>query len=376
MLDQTAELGGAELSLFSEVTNLPHEITVLLFEDGPFREMLENSGVNVRVIQASASAMVVRRESGMLAILTSLPAVIRLVLDVTAQARTCDVVYANSQKAFVVGIFAAAISGRPLVWRLRDVLSAAHFSATLRRIAVMLANWKASRIIANSVATGDAFVAVGGNAKKVSVAYPGIDEAPFAGIDAAAIAAIRAEIGAGGAKLIGVFGRLSLWKGQGVFIDAIARLPGTTGVIVGGPLFGHEAFAAELSDKVAALGLQDRIRFLGFRNDIPLLMTAMDIVVHSSIAPEPFGRVVVEGMLAGKPMVASAAGGVLEIIEHGKTGWLYEPGNAVALADTLQMVLDNQAQAGTIAAAGRLRAQTTFTIPATVRQIEDALQRI
>jgi glycosyltransferase involved in cell wall biosynthesis len=67
---------------------------------------------------------------------------------------------------------------------------------------------------------------------------------------------------------------------------------------------------------------------------------------------------------------------VLEIIEHGKTGWLYEPGNAVALADTLQMVLDNQAQAGTIAAAGRLRAQTTFTIPATVRQIEDALQRI
>ena len=376
VLDQTAELGGAELSLFSEVTNLPHEIAVLLFEDGPFREMLEEARVNVRVVQASSSAMTVRRESGVFAILTALPAVIRLVRNVAAQAKACDVIYANSQKAFVVGIFAAAISGRPLVWRLRDVLSAAHFSATLRRIAVMLANWKAARIIANSAATGEAFVSVGGIAKKVSVAYPGIDEAPFAGIDTAAIAAIRAELGTGDAKLIGVFGRLSLWKGQGVFIDAIAKLPNTIGVIVGCPLFGHEAFAAELSEKVAALGLADRIRFLGFRNDIPLLMTAMDIVVHSSIAPEPFGRVVVEGMLAGKPMVASAAGGVLEIIEHGKTGWLYEPGSAAALADTLQGVLSNQAQAAAIAAAGRSHAQKTFTIPATVRQIEDALKLI
>jgi glycosyltransferase involved in cell wall biosynthesis len=376
VLDQTAELGGAELSLFSEVTNLPHESSVLLFEDGPFREMLQKSGVNVQVIQASSGAMTVRRESGIFVILAALPAVIGLVLNVAHQAKAYDVIYANSQKAFVVGIFAAAISGRPLVWRLRDVLSAAHFSATLRRIAVMLANWKAARVIANSTATGDAFVSVGGKAEKVSVAYPGIDEAPFAGIDDAAIAAIRAEIGAPDAKLIGVFGRLSLWKGQGVFIDAIAKLPGAIGVIVGGPLFGHEAFAAELTEKVAALGLGDRIRFLGFRKDIPLLMTAMDIVVHSSIAPEPFGRVVVEGMLAGKPMVASAAGGVLEIIEHGKTGWLYEPGSALALADTLQMVLDNQAQAATIAETGRLHAKETFTIPATVRQIEAALKLI
>jgi len=376
VLDQTAELGGAELSLFSEVTTLPHQSRVLLFEDGLFREMLENAGVDVRVIQASSGAMAVRRESGPFAILTALPAVIRLIMSVAAQARAYDVIYANSQKAFVVGVFAAAISGRPLIWRLRDVLSAAHFSATLRRIAVTLANWKAARVIANSTATGQAFVSVGGKAEKISVAYPGIDEAPFAGIETAAVAAIRGELGAGDAKLIGVFGRLSQWKGQGVFVEAIARLPGTIGVIVGGPLFGHEAFASALLEKVTALGLADRVRFLGFRQDIPLLMTAMDIVVHSSIAPEPFGRVVVEGMLAGKPMVASAAGGVLEIIEHGKTGWLYEPGNPAALADSLQLVLDNQAQAATIAAAGRLHAQKTFTIPATVRQIEAALRRI
>ncbi len=375
-LDQTAELGGAELCLISEVTHLPHEASVLLFEDGALREMLAAAGVKVEVAQASSGAMKVRREAGMLAIFTALPAVIRLVLTVARRAKACDIIYANSQKAFVVGVFAAVIARRPLVWRLHDVLSADHFSATLRRIVVLLANWKASRIIVNSLASGEALAAVGGNPARISVAYPGIDEAPFAGITETATAAIRAEFGAGDAPLIGVFGRLSLWKGQAVFIDAIARLPGAFGVIVGGPLFGHEEFAAELYQKVAALGLEKRIRFLGFRSDIPALMTAMDIIVHSSISPEPFGRVIVEAMLAGKPMVASAAGGVLEIIEPGKTGWLYEPGNVVALADTLQMVLDNQTQAATIAAAGRLHAQKTFTVMATVKQIDDALNLI
>lgn len=373
-LDQTAELGGAELSLFSEVTHLPFEASVLLFEDGAFREMLQTANIKVEVLQASLGAMTVRRESGMFAILFALPAVIGLVLTVAKRAKAYDIIYANSQKAFVVGIFAAALSGRPLVWRLRDVLSADHFSATLRRIAVSLANWKARRVIANSVATGEAFVSVGGAADKVSVAYPGIDEAPFSQVDQKAIDAIRAEINAGSAPLIGVFGRLSAWKGQAVFIDAIAELTDAIGVVVGGPLFGHEAFAAELSEKVKVQGLSERIRFLGFRKDIPALMTAMDIIVHSSIAPEPFGRVVVEGMLAGKPMVASAAGGVLEILEHGRTGWLYEPGNPQALAATLRSVLTDKVATAAIARAGQDHARETFTVAATVRQIEAALK--
>lgn len=372
-VDQTAQLGGAELSLFAEVTNLPHESSVLLFEDGPFREMLEVAGVKVEVVQA-AGALTVRRESGIVKGLLALPALLRLILAVAARAKAYDIIYSNSQKAFVVGAFASAISGRPLVWRLRDVLSASHFSAILRRAAVLLANWKAKQIIANSRATGDAFVAVGGKAERISVAYPGIDEELFTNVSTDEIASLRAEVGSGNAPLIGVFSRLSLWKGQAVFIDAMAKIPGAVGVIIGGPLFGHEAYETELREKVAALGLEDRIRFLGFRKDIPALMAAMDIIVHSSIAPEPFGRVVVEGMLAGKPMVASAAGGVLEILEHGKTGWLYEPGDAAALAKTLWLVLENEAQTAMIAQAGQLHARATFTVRATIDQICNALR--
>ncbi len=307
----------------------------------------------------------------MLTVFFALPAVLRLVLTLARRTKEYDLVYANSQKAFVVRIFAAAIARRPLVWRLRDVLSADHFSANLRRIVVFLANWKARRVIANSVATGEDFAAVGGNAALISVAYPGIDEAPSAGIDEGAIAAIRAEIGAGDPKLIGVFGRLSLWKGQRFFIAAIARPPGE---IVGGPLFGHEAFAAELTEKVAALGLEDRIRFLGFRKNIPLLMTAMDIIVHSSIAPEPFGGVVVEGVLGGQTDGCKCGRQRAEILEQGKTGWLYEPGNPDSFAAAQQLVLGDMVQDAAIARAGQMHARETFTVTATVKQIEAALR--
>ncbi len=371
-VDQTAELGGAELSMFAEVTHMPHDCSVLLFEDGPFRAMLAKANVPVEVVSALQKGLTVRRESGALAILGSLPGVIRIVRVVAAKARQNDVIYANSQKAFVVGALASALTGRPLVWRLRDVLDASHFSALLRRVAVLLGNWKASRVIVNSVATGKAFTAVGGDARKISVAYPGIDEAPFLAVSAETIAKLRAEI-APGAALIGVFGRLSNWKGQAVFIDAIARLPDAIGVIVGAPLFGEEAYAEALHRQVEALGISGRVRFLGFRSDIPALMRSMDVIVHSSIAPEPFGRVVVEGMLSGNPVVASAAGGVLEIIENGKTGWLCKPGNATALAQTLQTVLTDKMQTTAIAAAGQAHARATFTINATVKQICDAL---
>ena len=311
-----------------------------------------------------------------MAVALALLSVISLVRTVSARARGYDVIYANSQKAFVVGVLASVLSGRPLVWRLHDILDTSHFSSTLRRIVVFLANWKAKRVIVNSAITGRVFALAGGDATRVSIAYPGIDAEPFGAVSSDVIAATRAELGAGTSPLIGLFGRLSRWKGQAVFIDAIAQLPHAVGVIVGAALFGEEAYAAELFRKVEALGLTGRIRFLGFRNDIPALMRSVDVIVHSSIAPEPFGRVVVEGMLAGTPVVASAAGGVLEIINNGKTGWLYEPGDVDALSKTLRTVLENLAQSARIAAAGQEHARATFTVAGTVKQIDEALRTL
>ena len=122
-----------------------------------------------------------------------------------------------------------------------------------------------------------------------------------------------------------MFGRLAAWKGQHVFIRALAGVPDLHAVIVGGALFGEEAYEADLKRLCAELGVADRVHFLGFRRDIPRLMRMMDLIVHASTAPEPFGRVLVEAMLARTPLIASRAGGALEIVQDRVSGRLVAP---------------------------------------------------
>ena len=372
-LDQTAELGGAELSLFAEVTNLPHKASVLLFQDGRLREMFEAVNIPVEVLASAAVTQGVKKASGLLSVLAAVPAVSRLVLAVAARAKKHDLIYANSQKSFVVGALAAALTGRRLVWRLRDVLDETHFSVALIKIVVRLANWKANCVIANSESTRRAFGQAGGDVSRACVAYPGIDERPFAAVTDAEVAAMRAALGSGDAKLIGVFGRLSAWKGQDVFVEALALVPGTVGVIVGGALFGEEAFELALREKIVALGVQDRVRLLGFRDDVPVLMCSMNVVVHCSVAAEPFGRVVVEGMLAGKPVVASKAGGVMEIVEEGVTGKLVDPGDVLGMAVAIKRAAAGGTEVDFEVRAARAKAIELFTIRALTQQIQAAL---
>lgn len=372
-VDQSAELGGAELSLFQQVISSTFPLGVLLFEDGPLAGMLAEAGVEVDVIHGAAGTIKVRRESGLLPAFTAIPAVLALCWGVWRRARKYDLIYANSQKAFVVSALAALVAGRPVVWHLHDILTAAHFGKFLRRFAVRLSNLTARWVIANSNATAAAFRSLGGRADRLSVVHQGIDEAPFLALQAAEVAALRASLGGGSLSLVGVFGRLAPWKGQALFLQALAQLPNVIGVVVGEALFGEAAYADELHAKVAAMGLSGRVRFLGFREDIPLVMSAMDVIVHTSIAPEPFGRVVVEGMLAGKPVIASGAGGVLEIIEHGKTGFLYEAGNAAALAGTIAKVLAEPEMASAVATAGHAHARQNFSARASIDNISETL---
>ncbi len=373
-VDQSAELGGAELSLIEVLAQLPFSASVLLFEDGKLVGRLAQAGVAVEVVGSAVARIEVRRESGILAAARSLPAVLALAWSVAKRARGYDLIYANSQKAFVVCALSTLIVRRKLVWHLHDILTAEHFGRFLRRFAVRLANWRADWVIANSQATAAAFENLGGGARRLSVVHQGIDEAPFAAVSRDEVAALRTELGVGPArKLLGVFGRLAAWKGQAVFLQALALVPDAIGVIVGDALFGEDEYARELYRLVETLGLTDRVKFLGFRSDVPALMSAMDVIVHSSVAPEPFGRVVVEGMLSGRPVIASAAGGVLEIIEDGRSGFLYEPGNAQALAAVMMRVIAEPELASRVAQAGREHATLNFSVKSSNDRINGQL---
>ena len=128
--------------------------------------------------------------------------------------------------------------------------------------------------------------------------------------------------------LIGVFSRLAPWKGQHIVLQALAGLPGVHGIFAGSALFGEDAYAASLRVLASELGIADRVVFLGQRGDVPALMRAVDIVVHPSVDPEPFGRTLVEAMLARTPVIATDAGAASEILGGGEAGMLVPPGDA------------------------------------------------
>jgi glycosyltransferase involved in cell wall biosynthesis len=145
---------------------------------------------------------------------------------------------------------------------------------------------------------------------------------------------------------------------------------------VGDALFGEQDYVQYLHEQVAELGLEKRVRFLGFRSDIVPLMKACDLVAHTSTSPEPFGRVIIEAMLCGRPVVAAAAGGVVELVEIGKTGWLFSPGNSQQLAQIITTCRNQPDRAATIAHQAQIHATQRFELTATNQRISQLLYQV
>ena len=156
-------------------------------------------------------------------------------------------------------------------------------------------------------------------------------------VDPSRVEQLRCALGCGREERIALrAARLSATKGQAVFLRALAearrRGEALRGLLIGG---GNAREAGRLRRLAAALGLADVTRVLGHRDDIREYYALADVVVLPSQRPESFGRVVAEAMAMECPVVASAHGGVLDLIEDGNTGLLFPPGNVAALADCL-----------------------------------------
>jgi glycosyltransferase involved in cell wall biosynthesis len=189
--------------------------------------------------------------------------------------------------------------------------------------------------------------------------------------------AVRAEFGwDANTPIVGVVGRLDWWKGHETFLQAVAaartQVANLKALIVGAPVDSPASikYNRELQAMTKALGLEQSVVFTGFRSDVARLMSAMDIVVLSSSTPEPFGRVVIEGMAAGKPVVATAAGGVLDIIQDGLDGRLVPIRDADRMSQAIvELILDPQ-KAEQMGQAARRRVEAKFTLPRQVATIE------
>jgi glycosyltransferase involved in cell wall biosynthesis len=177
-------------------------------------------------------------------------------------------------------------------------------------------------------------------------------------------------------RLVGVIGRLDWWKGHEYFLQAIARVvgrvPNLKALIVGERQDSllNRAYYDRLKSLTHSLGLEDKVVFTGFRSDIPRLMSEMDIVVLSSATPEPFGRVVIEAMAASTPVVATAAGGVLDIVEDGVNGLLVPCRDAAAMAQGIADLLLDPNKADRMGRAARRRVEAAFSVDKHVDAIQ------
>lgn len=373
-LDQSGALAGAELCLLDIVQPYRDRSLVCLFTDGPFKTTLQEHGISVQVL--GTKPIQVRKEGGLVQGLQSLGQLLPLAMHVACLSRNYDLLYANTQKALVVGALASLLSRRPLVYHLHDIFSSDHFSATNRRLAVTLANRFANQVIATSNASREAFIQAGGRVDITTVVYNGFEPAAYqpTSVD---VTELRQQFGLGEQFVVGHFSRLSPWKGQHILLEALVDCPGdVVAIFVGDALFGEHDYVQRLKAQVENLGLQNRAHFLGFRSDVVPLMQACDLVAHTSTSPEPFGRVIAEAMLCRKPVIAAASGGAVELIEPGITGWLVPPGDVQALADAIAHCRQNPSETAAIAQTAQTQATERFNLDHIRQQIDRVLQKV
>jgi glycosyltransferase involved in cell wall biosynthesis len=374
-VDQSGQCGGAELMLVDLLRGLREEVKarVVLFDKGPFADLLRKEGFAVEVLPLKLRTT---KAAGRLTRLLDLPLLGLLALKLARRARGCDLIYANTPKAMVAGALAARLSGKRLVFHLHDILDTTHFSPANVRLLVKLANKQAAAVIANSRATERAFVKAGGQAGLTSVVYNGFD---LAGRPAPDREAARREWGWTDEQPVAVIaGRIAEWKGQHVLIEALRQAPGWRACIVGDALFteGDQDYKKRLEGMARDPVLAGRVEFVGFVEDPARFYAAADAVVHCSTAPEPFGRVIVEGMLAGRPVIATNHGGATEILQSGVTGWLVPPGDAGALAGTLAQLRNDKQAAERIAMAGKEDARKRFELGNITKEILGVLSKV
>jgi glycosyltransferase involved in cell wall biosynthesis len=337
-LDHVAQLSGGEIALLRLLPHLDRvHAHVILAEDGPLVDGLHLAGISTEVLPFAETARGLRkgevRGGGVSPAVALATAAYVVKLAARLRALAPDIVHTNSLKAGLYGSLAARLAGIPMIWHVRDRIAEDY----LPRPAVTLIRDMVRRlpgaVVANSRSTLDTLAGPRNPVVLYSILPEVLSEVP-----------IR-DRNTNGSLTFGVVGRLAPWKGQDFFLRAFAQaFPDghERAVVVGGALFGEHDYAETLPALARTLGIEERVELRGHRLDVWDELSRLDVLVHTSVTPEPFGQVVLEGMAAGVPVIAAGAGGPAEMLEHNVTGLLYEPRRVRELADAMRRMRDPQ----------------------------------
>jgi glycosyltransferase involved in cell wall biosynthesis len=281
----------------------------------------------------------------------------------------------NNLRSDRVSVLAAALTNVPQICHVRTLTSLFYTEKFISQFV--------NAFIYMSSVIQKAYLNHGIPNKKGTVIYDGFNIVDNRIFDKNKIALLRDEFGIKkNDNLVCNIGRIDWWKGQDYFIKAMAtvsKFEPDTKVLIVGPTDSrpeNQAFYLKLKNLVEKYKMSNNLIFTGFRADVQNIMAASDVVVHSSSEPEPFGRVIVEGMLVEKPVVATAAGGVLDIIQDQVTGLLVPLKDAESMAAAILQLLQNPGQAKRIGTRARERAKRRFSVKQHVTAVEAIYKKV
>lgn len=378
-VNHTAVVSGGERSLLDLLAALPQSVEPLLATPpGTLAELAAERGIATTAITGTAGSLRVHPVHTPRAVAEMARA--GLQVRRAARAHRAELVHANSIRAGIV-LALARLGRTPTIVHVRDCLPAGRAStATLRLIGAT-----ATVVLANSRYTA-ASVRARAPKARLRVVYNAVDLQRF---DPQQIdrPQARARLGEPAASrlLLGVVAQLSPWKGQDTAIEALSllcregvdahlMLVGSAKFVARSTRFDNEDYVARLRELIAADGLQDRVSWLGEREDVPQVMRALDVLLLPSWE-EPFGRAVIEAMALGVPVVATDVGGPAEIVRDGREGYLVAPRRPSAWAQAIAKIASSADGGALMGRAGRERAAALFTIVRHVRATLDAYER-
>lgn len=379
-LSASGALGGAERALLDLLASLraaepSWSLCVVAGEDGPLAARVRELGAEGHVLpfparlatlgDAGAAGGRLGKAGLMAGMAAAGPAAALYLLRLRRLlARLApDVIHTNGFKMHLLAAFARP-RGVPVVWHLHDFVSARPAMRGLLRSAS--ARCAAAVAVSEAVAA-DARAALGAGLA-VHTVLNAIDLSRFRPDGEAADLAARAGLppAEAGTVRVGLVATMGRWKGHETFLRALAALPAeppVQGYVIGGGIYrtaGSEVAVDDLRRLAAELGIARRVGFTGLVDDPAAAMRALDVVVHASTQPEPFGLVIAEAMACGRAVIVSDAGGAREIVRPEHDALTAAPGDVAALASAIHRLAADPALRASLGRHGRASALRKF----------------
>jgi glycosyltransferase involved in cell wall biosynthesis len=374
-LNPSGQIGGAERSLLDVMASLrirepEWELRLIATADGPLAAKAEGLGVEVTVISLpSAIAGLgdggVGRAAARTQLLGALPAAGRYVTKLRSEirAQAPDLIHSNGFKMHILGLWSRPRK-TPIVWHVHDFVKSRPIMSALLKVHAS----RCAAVVANSRSVAADVGAVCGGSVPIRVVHNAVDLSDFSpeglrlDLDGAAGFAATNE----SVVRVGLVATLGWWKGHETFLRAVSLLPPDLPVrsyVVGGALYetaGSQRSLVGLRRLAVELGIERRVGFTGFIADAAAAMRSLDVIVHASTEPEPFGLVIAEAMACGRAVVVSEAGGAVELFSPGVDALGHRPGDAADLARQIEALVLDTGLRTRLAAAARATAERKF----------------